>query len=201
MNINMISVGENPPHDVNVVIEVPLGADPVKYELDKESGALFVDRFLHTAMFYPANYGFIPHTLCGDGDPIDVMVLGRNPVVPGCIVRSRPVGVMMMEDEKGQDEKILAVPHDSLHPYYDDVTGYRDLPKILLEQIAHFFTHYKDLEKDKWAKVARWGGPDEAARLIDASVLLADEKGCGPKAAAEAAAAIRASRGLANAAE
>lgn len=194
MNINLISVGENPPHDVNVIIEVPMGAEPVKYELDKDSGALYVDRFLHTAMYYPANYGFIPHTLCGDGDPIDVMVVGRNPVVPGCVVRCRPVGVMLMEDEKGTDEKILAVPHDKLHPYYEDVTGYRDLPKILLEQIAHFFTHYKDLEKDKWAKVARWGGPDEAARMIEASMKLADEQNVGPARAKATAERILASR-------
>lgn len=194
MNINLISVGENPPHDVNVIIEVPMGSEPVKYELDKDSGALYVDRFLHTAMYYPANYGFIPHTLCGDGDPIDVMVVGRNPVVPGCIVRCRPVGVMLMEDEKGTDEKILAVPHDKLHPYYEDVTGYRDLPKILLDQVAHFFTHYKDLEKDKWAKVARWGGPDEAARMIEASMKLADEHNVGPTRAKATAERILASR-------
>ncbi len=194
MNINLVTCGVNPPHDINVIIEVPLGADPVKYELDKDSGALYVDRFLHTAMVYPANYGFIPHTLCGDGDPIDVLVVGQVPVVPGCIVRSRPVGVMLMEDESGQDEKILAVPHDKLHPYYEDITGYRDLPQILLDQIAHFFTHYKDLEKDKWAKVARWGSPDEAARMIEASMKLADEKGCGPARAAATAERILASR-------
>lgn len=194
MNINLVTCGENPPHDINVIIEVPLGADPVKYELDKDSGALYVDRFLHTSMVYPANYGFIPHTLCGDGDPIDVLVVGQVPVVPGCIVRSRPVGVMLMEDESGEDEKILAVPHDKLHPYYEDVTGYRDLPQILLDQIAHFFTHYKDLEKDKWAKVARWGSPDEAARMIEQSMARADEKGCGPRRAAATAERVLASR-------
>lgn len=170
MLIDKIPVGKNPPWDVNVIIEVPLGADPVKYELDKESGAMYVDRFLHTAMFYPANYGFIPHTLCGDGDPIDVMVVGRVPVVPGAVVRSRPVGVMIMEDEGGLDEKIVAVPHDKLHPYWEDVSSYRDLPRILIEQIAHFFTHYKDLEKDKWAKISRWGEAGEAAKMIDASI-------------------------------
>lgn len=170
MDISKIPLGENPPWDVNVIIEVPLGADPVKYELEKESGAMYVDRFLHTAMFYPANYGFIPHTLCGDGDPIDVLVVGHVPVAPGAVVRSRPVGVMMMEDEKGQDEKILAVPHDALHPYYTGVTGYRDLPKVLIDQIAHFFAHYKDLEHGKWAKVARWGEPSEAAKLIEESI-------------------------------
>lgn len=176
MLIDKIPVGVNPPWDVNVVIEVPMGADPVKYELEKDSGALFVDRFLHTAMFYPANYGFIPHTLCGDGDAIDVLVVGRTPVVPGCVVRSRPVGVMIMEDEAGQDEKILAVPHDKLHPYYEDISGYRDLPRILLEQIAHFFAHYKDLEKNKWAKIARWGEPGEAAKMIDLSISAHNER-------------------------
>lgn len=170
MDISKISLGANPPWDINVIIEVPLGADPVKYELDKDSGAMFVDRFLHTAMFYPANYGFVPHTLCGDGDPVDVLVLSRVPVVPGAVVRCRPVGVMFMEDEGGIDEKILAVPHDKLIPYYQDVSSYRDLPRILLDQIAHFFTHYKDLEKDKWAKIDRWGEAGEAARVIENSI-------------------------------
>jgi len=173
MDITKIPVGANPPWNVNVIIEVSLGSDPVKYEFDKASGAIYVDRFLHTAMFYPANYGFIPHTLSGDGDPCDVLVVGRVPVVPGAIVRSRPVGVLMMEDESGQDEKILAVPIDALHPYYSDVVSYRDLPEILCEQIAHFFAHYKDLEKDKWANVTRWGEAEEATRLIDEAVARA----------------------------
>jgi inorganic pyrophosphatase len=194
MNINLITCGENPPEDVNVIIEVPLGADPVKYELDKDSGALYVDRFLHTAMFYPANYGFIPHTLCGDGDPIDVLVVGRVPVVPGCIVRSRPVGVMMMRDEAGQDEKIIAVPHNKLHPYYEDIVNYDDLPRVLLDQIAHFFSHYKDLEKDKWAEIANWGDAKEAMRLIEDSITLADQKDIGPTRAAATARRIIASR-------
>ncbi len=170
MDISKISIGENPPFDVNVIIEVPIGADPVKYELDKDSGAMYVDRFLHTAMFYPANYGFIPHTLCGDGDPTDVMVISRTPVIPGAVVRCRPVGVMIMEDEAGMDEKIIAVPHDKLHPYYNDVHSYRDLRQVLLDQIAHFFTHYKDLEEGKWAKVQRWGEPGEAHRLIEEAI-------------------------------
>jgi len=170
MLIDKIPVGKNPPWDVNVIIEVPLGADPVKYELDKESGAMYVDRFLHTAMFYPANYGFIPHTLCGDGDPIDVLVVGRVPVVPGAVVRSRPVGVLIMEDEGGQDEKIIAVPHDKLHPYYDNITNYRDLRKVLLDQIAHFFSHYKDLESGKWAKISGWGDAAQSAQMIEASI-------------------------------
>lgn len=170
MDMSKIPLGRNPPWDVNVIVEVPLGADPVKYELDKASGAMYVDRFLHTAMFYPANYGFIPHTLCGDGDPVDVLVVSRTPVVPGAVVRSRPIGVMFMEDEGGIDEKIIAVPHDTLHPYYTNVSSYRDLPEILREQIGHFFTHYKDLEKDKWARVDRWGEAGEAAKVIENSI-------------------------------
>jgi inorganic pyrophosphatase len=176
MRIELLATGIAPPWDVNVVIEVPQGAEPVKYELDKESGALYVDRFLHTAMFYPANYGFIPHTLCGDGDPIDVLVVGRVPVVPGSIVRSRPVGVMMMEDESGMDEKIIAVPHSKLHPYYDEVTDYTDLPKVLIDQIAHFFAHYKDLEPGKWAKIIGWADSKKAAEMIEVSITAHNEK-------------------------
>lgn len=131
---------------------------------------MFVDRFLHTAMFYPGNYGFIPHTLSGDGDPVDVVVVGRVKVMPGAVIRVRPVGVLVMEDEQGEDEKILAVPVDKLHPYYSDVVSYKDLPEILIDQIAHFFTHYKDLEKGKWSRILRWGRQDEAARMIEAGV-------------------------------
>jgi inorganic pyrophosphatase len=183
MDVKKIPVGDNPPWDVNVIIEVSLGSDPVKYEFDKDSGAIFVDRFLHTAMFYPANYGFIPHTLSGDGDPCDVLVVGRVPVVPGAIVRSRPVGVLMMEDEAGIDEKILAVPVDALHPYYANVVSYRDLPEVLRDQIAHFFAHYKDLEKDKWVNVTRWGESDEATRLIEEAIARAGsaDKGAGAR--------------------
>ena len=170
MDIRKIPVGQNPPWDVNVVIEVPLGGEPVKYELDKESGAMFVDRFLHTAMRYPCNYGFIPHTLAADGDPVDVLVASRGPVVPGSVVRARPIGVLVMEDEAGKDEKVLSVPVDDLHPYYSDVTSYRGLPKILLEQIAHFFQHYKDLEPNKWVKIKRWGEAQEACRMIEQSI-------------------------------
>ncbi len=177
MDLSKIPAGQNVPWDINVVIEVSLGSEPVKYEFDKASGALFVDRFLHTAMFYPANYGFIPHTLSGDGDPCDVLVVGRHPIVPGAVVRSRPVGVLMMEDEGGQDEKILAVPVDKLHPYYSNVGSYRNLPEILVEQIAHFFAHYKDLETGKWAKVLRWGEADEANKLIMEGVARAQSKG------------------------
>ena len=139
---------------------------PVKYELNKESGALFVDRFLHTAMYYPGNYGFIPHTLSLDGDPCDVLLVAPVPLVPGAVVRCRPVGALLMEDQAGQDEKILALPVDELHPFYHGVNSYRDLPQILRDQIAHFFTHYKDLEKDKWSDIGKWVDVDGAERLI-----------------------------------
>ncbi len=175
MDLSKVPVGDNPPFEVNVVIEVPLGSDPVKYELDKASGALFVDRFLHTAMFYPCNYGFIPHTLSDDGDPVDILVAGRSPVVPGAVVRSRPVGVLIMEDEAGQDEKILSVPVDGLHPYYRNVWCYRDLPEILIKQITHFFAHYKDLEEGKWVKVQRWGDAGEAYKMIEQAIKAAGE--------------------------
>ena len=173
MDISKISVGSNPPWDINVIIEVPLGGVPVKYEVDKESGAMIVDRFLHTAMHYPLNYGFVPHTLSPDGDPIDVMVATRTALIPGCVVRARPIGVMVMEDEAGQDEKILSVPVDKLHPYYSGVSSYREMPQILLDQIAHFFSHYKDLEPDKWARVVRWGESDEAFRFIEDAIKAA----------------------------
>jgi inorganic pyrophosphatase len=173
MDLSKIPVGDNPPWRVNVVVEVPMGADPVKYELDKESGAMYVDRFLHTAMFYPCNYGFVPHTLSDDGDPVDVLIANRIPVLPGAVVKVRPIGVLVMDDEKGQDEKILAVPVDELHPYFSDVASYRDLPKILLEQVAHFFQHYKDLETNKWVKIKRWGEADEACRMIEQGIASA----------------------------
>ncbi len=166
MPLSLIPVGANPPYDVNVIIENPMGGDPVKYEMDKASGMMFVDRFLHTAMRYPGNYGFIPHTLSGDGDPVDVLVIGRTPVMPGAVLRARPVGVLMMEDDGGQDEKIIAVPVAKLHPYHDNINELGDLPAILRDQIAHFFTHYKDLEKGKWSKVKDWGDAEQAARMI-----------------------------------
>ena len=166
MDLSKIPVGVNPPYDVNAIIEIPQGGEPVKYEIDKESGALFVDRFLHTAMFYPGNYGFIPHTLADDGDPMDIIVVGQTPVVPGAIIRARPIGTLMMTDEAGGDEKVLAVPVDALHPFYTGVDSWRSLPRILTEQIAHFFQHYKDLEPGKWVKVLGWGDASEAQRLI-----------------------------------
>ncbi len=170
MGVLKVSSGKNLPFDINVVVEVPMGSDPVKYEIDKESGAIFVDRILHTTMFYPCNYGFIPQTLSDDGDPVDVLVVGNYPVVPGSVFRSRPVGVLMMEDEKGEDEKILAVPHEKIFPLYKDVKSYTDLPEILIAQIGHFFEHYKDLERDKWVKITGWGNYEKAAEMIQKGV-------------------------------
>ena len=176
MRIDQIPIGVNPPYDLNVIIEVPQGGEPVKYELDKASGTLFVDRFMHTSMMYPCNYGFIPHTLSDDGDPVDVLVVSRIPVVPGAVLRSRPIGVLLMEDEAGMDEKILAVPVDALNPYYKDISSYRDMPKILLDRIAHFFDHYKDLEEGKWVKIDRWGSAEEAVDLIRKGIEAAKQQ-------------------------
>jgi inorganic pyrophosphatase len=166
MNLDKITAGDNPPEEINVLIEVPLGGEPIKYEVDKASGAMFVDRFLYTATHYPCNYGFIPNTLSDDGDPVDVMVYGQRALVPGAVVAARPVGVLMMEDEAGIDEKILAVPAHRLTKYYDTITDYNDLPEILRDRIAHFFEQYKALEPNKWVKVKGWEGIDEAKRLI-----------------------------------
>jgi inorganic pyrophosphatase len=166
MNIDAIPIGKNPPDDLNVIIEVPLGGEPIKYEIDKASGALFVDRFLYTPMRYPGNYGFIPHTLCGDGDPLDVLVMNSRPLVPGCVVRVRPFGVLIMEDDAGQDEKILAVPQHKLTAMYDDVHDIGDMQAIQVERVKHFFTHYKDLEPGKWAKISHVGDAAEARHVI-----------------------------------
>jgi inorganic pyrophosphatase len=166
MDISKIPVGSNPPESLNVVIEVPTGGEPVKYEFDKDSGALFVDRILHTPMRYPANYGFVPHTLSPDGDPLDALVVARSPFVPGCVVRCRPIAVLNLEDEHGGDEKLLCVPDDKTFPYYSDVTEKEHLPDIVAAQIEHFFTHYKDLEKEKWVRVGTWGNSDDARRIV-----------------------------------
>lgn len=166
MDISKIAIGKDVPNNVNVIIENTMGGTPVKYEIDKESGALFVDRFVHTAMFYPANYGFIPNTLGGDGDPVDVLVYAQHAIMPGAVIAARPVGVLVMEDDGGMDEKILAVPVDKTHPMFSSVKDYTDLPKILLDEIEHFFTHYKDLEKGKWVKMKGWEGVDRARELI-----------------------------------
>ncbi len=166
MNLKHLPMGKNAPHDVNVVIEIAQGSNPVKYELDKDSGALMLDRFLATSMVYPCNYGFIPHTLSGDGDPCDALVIAPFPIVNGAVVRARPIGALLMEDESGMDEKILFVPVSKLTPLYNDVQSYTDLPAITLQQIEHFFAHYKDLEPNKWVKIIKWVGADEAAALI-----------------------------------
>jgi inorganic pyrophosphatase len=173
MDISKIPAGHNPPADVNVIIEIPQGGYPVKYELDKDSGALFVDRFLHTSMQYPCNYGFVPHSVSGDGDPCDVLVVSQNPVVPGAVIRCRPIGALLMQDEAGADEKIIAVPVDKLHPFYKNVQTHLDLPEILRDQIAHFFQHYKDLEKGKWVTIVEWVGPDRAMEMIRAGIIRA----------------------------
>ncbi len=166
MRIEAISTGANPPHEVNVVIEVPVGGEPIKYELDKDAGTLVVDRFLYTAMRYPGNYGFIPHTLSEDGDPCDVLIANTRAIVPGAVMSVRPVGVLLMEDEAGGDEKIIAVPAPKLTQRYDGIKNYSNLPDITLQQIKHFFEHYKDLEPNKWVKILRWGDIEEAHQLI-----------------------------------
>jgi inorganic pyrophosphatase len=166
MRIDAIPVGQNPPHDINVIIEVPVGGEPVKYEMDKVSGTMFVDRMLQTEMRYPGNYGFIPHTLSDDGDPLDVLVVNQRPIIPGAVINCRPLGVLFMKDEAGHDEKIIALPSDKVAPVYKNVRTYTDLSEILLRRIAHFFEHYKDLEEGKWVKIDRWGDAGEAAKLI-----------------------------------
>jgi inorganic pyrophosphatase len=174
MRIDMIPIGDNPPHSLNVIIEVPVGGEPVKYEFDKKSGALFVDRILHTPMRYPANYGFIPHTLSPDGDPLDALVIARSPFIPGCVVRVRPIAVLHLEDEAGGDEKLLTVPVDATFPYYSKIGESSDLPEIVMQQIEHFFTHYKDLEAKKWVRVGKWAGAEEARRIVVEAIERAE---------------------------
>ena len=166
MLLEAIPIGRNPPEEVNVVVEVPVGGEPIKYEMHKPSGALLVDRFLYTSMRYPGNYGFIPHTLSDDGDPCDVLIANQRGIIPGAIVACRPVGVLLMEDEAGGDEKIVAVPVPKLTRRYEDVHNYTDLPEITIKQIQHFFEHYKDLEGTKWVKVLGWGDAAAARELI-----------------------------------
>ena len=170
MRIDAISIGNNPPDDVNVIIEVPIGGEPIKYEMDKAAGTLVVDRFLHTPMRYPGNYGFVPHTLSDDGDPIDVLVANTRPIVPGAVINVRPIGVLKMDDEAGGDEKIIAVPVPKLTKRYANVVNYTDMPEITLQQIQHFFEHYKDLEPGKWVKVVGWGDALEAKKLITEAI-------------------------------
>ncbi|UNC14116.1 inorganic diphosphatase [Acidiphilium multivorum] len=172
MDVSKIPAGKAPPSDIHVVIEIPQGS-AVKYEVDKESGAVMVDRFLFTPMAYPAAYGFIPNTLADDGDPADALVLVPAAVVPGAVIRARPIGVLRMEDEAGQDEKIVCVPHDKIHPQFSGVTEVDQLPAITRDAIEHFFTHYKDLEKGKWVKVTGWEGRESAEAAISQSLARA----------------------------
>lgn len=176
MRLDAIAVGEDPPHDINVIIEVPIGGEPIKYEMDKASGTLVVDRFLYTPMRYPGNYGFVPHTLSADGDPIDVLVCNTRAIVPGAVINCRPVGVLVMEDEHGGDEKVIAVPSNKLTMRYDKIASYSDLPAISIMQIEHFFSHYKDLEPKKWAKIDHWGDAAEAYQLIAQAISRASSK-------------------------
>ncbi|HLK40299.1 MAG TPA: inorganic diphosphatase [Polyangiaceae bacterium] len=166
MRIDAIPIGRDPPREVNVIVEVPVGGEPIKYEMDKAAGTLVVDRFLYTAMRYPGNYGFIPHTLSDDGDPCDVLIANQRGIVPGAVIAVRPVGVLKMQDEAGGDEKIIAVPAPRLTRRYETIESVDDLPAITLKQIEHFFEHYKDLEPGKWVRVVGWGGADEARKLI-----------------------------------
>jgi inorganic pyrophosphatase len=170
MNLDRVDSGQDVPNNVNVVIEIPMNSDPIKYELDKETGALFIDRFMSTAMHYPCNYGYIPHTLSDDGDPVDVLVLTPYALIPGVVVRCRPIGMLKMTDEAGGDEKLLAVPIDKLTPIYRHIQSPSDLPEITIAKIAHFFEHYKDLEPGKWVKVEGWVGPEDAKKAILAGV-------------------------------
>ena len=166
MRIEAVSVGADPPHEVNVIVEVPVGGEPIKYEMDKDAGTLVVDRFLYTSMRYPGNYGFIPHTLSGDGDPVDVLIANQRGIVPGAVIAVRPIGVFLMQDEAGVDEKIIAVPVKRLTRRYDGVQNYTQLPEITVKQIEHFFEHYKDLETEKWVKPLGWGDVENAKRII-----------------------------------
>jgi inorganic pyrophosphatase len=177
MRIDAISIGNDPPHDVNVIVEVPLGGQPIKYELNKEAGTLVVDRFLYTSMSYPGNYGFVPHTLSADGDPIDVLVCNTRPLLPGCVINVRPIGILVMEEDSGVDEKIIAVPSPHLTRRYDGVTNYSDVPTITLQQIEHFFEHYRDLEEGKWVKIGDWGDASAARRAIAAAIARATQNG------------------------
>jgi inorganic pyrophosphatase len=170
MRLEFLPIGKNPPHEVNVVVEVPVGGEPIKYEMHKESGALVVDRFLYTSMRYPGNYGFIPHTLSEDGDPCDVIIANQRGLLPGTVIAVRPVGVVKMHDEAGGDEKIVAVPAPKLTRRYENVHEYTDLPEITRQQIQHFFEHYKDLEANKWVKVAGWGDAAEARKIINEAI-------------------------------
>ena len=166
MRLEAIKVGENPPHDINVIVEVPIGGEPVKYEMDKEAGTLVVDRILYTSMRYPGNYGFVPHTLSDDGDPIDILIANQRPIIPGSVINCRAIGVLHMTDEAGEDEKIIVVPTQKVSAMFDNISNFRDLPPLLLRQIEHFFQRYKDLEDGKWVKIDGWGDEAEARDKI-----------------------------------
>ena len=176
MRIDAIAIGKNPPEDINVIIEVQIGGEPIKYEMDKEAGTLVVDRFLYTPMRYPGNYGFVPHTLSEDGDPIDVLIANTRPIVPGAVINVRPIGVLKMTDDGGGDEKIIAVPSPKLTQRYANVHNYDQLPQITIAQIQHFFEHYKDLEPGKWVKTMGWGDADVAKTFIRQAIARAERK-------------------------
>ena len=166
MGFDLVSAGRDVPNDINVIIEISAQGDPIKFEVDKDSGAVFVDRFMGTSMRYPINYGYVPHTIAGDGDPVDVLVVTPFPLAPGVVIRCRPVGVLKMEDDGGLDAKVVAVPVSKLTPLYDKVQSTEDLPELLMKQTVHFFKHYKDLEPGKWVKVQGWGTVEEARQEI-----------------------------------
>ncbi len=175
MRLEAIKVGENPPHDINVVVEVPIGGEPVKYEMDKDAGTLVVDRILYTSMRYPGNYGFVPHTLSDDGDPIDILIANQRPIIPGAVINCRAIGVLHMKDEAGDDEKIIVVPTSKVSAMYDKINNFRDLPPLLLRQIEHFFQRYKDLEDGKWVEIDHWGDEAEAREKIVQAIARHDE--------------------------
>ncbi len=170
MNFELVPTGKQPPDDVNVIIEIPMNSQPVKYEVDKDSGAITVDRLLTTPMRYPCNYGYVPHTLCGDGDPLDALVMMPMQLIPGCVINCRPIGMLEMSDESGKDEKLVVVPNDQVSLLYKDVKSVRELPDLIRDQISHFFAHYKDLEKGKWVKIDGWHGPRDARRAVTSSI-------------------------------
>lgn len=176
MGLDLVQAGRDVPNDINVIIEIPAQADPIKFEVDKDSGAVFVDRFMGTSMRYPINYGYVPHTIAGDGDPVDVLVVTPVPLALGTVIRCRALGMLKMSDESGEDAKLVAVPVKKLTAMYDKVNTIDDLPEILLKQISHFFEHYKDLEPGKWVKVEGWAGIDEAKAEILSGVQRNKQK-------------------------
>ena len=177
MRIDAIPIGNNPPDDINVIVEVPVGGEPVKYEMDKASGTMFVDRILYTSMRYPGNYGFVPHTLSDDGDPLDVLIANHRPLIPGAVINCRPVGILFMRDEAGSDEKLIAVPSPHISAMYEDVNSVEDLPEIQRRQISHFFERYKDLEQSKWVEIDHWGDGSEAREMVTKSIEMAKKAG------------------------